>query len=187
MSPGQSVMLTNNGTATLNITSIAASTNFSETDNCGSSLPAGVSCTISVAFVPNAGGNLTGTLSITDNAPGSPQMVTLNGVGTAVKLVPGAMSFNCTGSCQSRTATLTNLGATVLSVTSITITSNKQGVNGHGGFAQMNNCGTSLGAGQSCSITVSFIGDFNFQYIGELIIQDSGGTQEVSLHGFLNP
>jgi hypothetical protein len=183
-SPSQPVTLNNNGTATLNITSIAASANFSETDNCGSSLPAGSSCTINVTFVPIDGGKLTGTLSITDNAPGSPQTVTLNGVGTAVTLAPNNMSFTCIPFCQPRVAMLTNHGATPLSISSITITSNRGGVNDHGGFAQTNNCPASLPAGQSCSFRVTFIGQrSNFEYIGALIVQDSDGQQEVSLHG----
>jgi hypothetical protein len=186
-SAGSALTLSNDGTATLNITSIAASANFSETDNCGSSLPAGSSCTITVTFVPLADGKLAGTLSITDNAPGSPQTVALNGVATIVKLVPDAMFFNCTGFCQSQKATLTNTGATALAITSFTITSNKEGPNGHVGFAQMNNCPASLPAGQSCTITVSFVGDFNFKYIGALTVQDTDGMQQVSLHGFLNP
>jgi hypothetical protein len=190
ISPAQSVMLTNYGTATLNITGIAATTNFGETDNCGLSVAAGTSCTISVTFAPGAVDNLAGTLSITDNAPGSPQTVSLNGVGTVVTLVPDSIGFNCTATCQSKTTTLTNTGATTLSITSITITSNKPpGVGAHVGFAQTNNCATSLGAGQSCSITVSFVGDFEFQYIGALLVNDNGGgsPQTVSLSGFLTP
>ena len=174
MSPAQSVTLSNNGTATLNITNIAASANFSETDNCGSNLAIGGSCNINATFVPTVGGNLAGTISITDNAPGSPQTVTLSGVSTAVTLVPNSITFNCSlAICESRTAQLTNLGATPLSIQSITITSNKAGVNDHGGFAQTNNCGTSLGAGQACSFTVSFVGQGNFKYTGALIVQDS--------------
>jgi hypothetical protein len=186
VSPAQSVTLSNNGTATLNITNIAASANFSETDNCGSNLAIGGSCNINATFAPTVGGNLAGTISITDNAPGSPQTVTLSGVSTAVTLVPNSIAFNCSlANCQSRTAQLTNLGATPLSINSITITSDKAGVNDHGGFAQTNNCGTSLGAGQACSFTVSFVGQGNFKYTGALIVQDSAGQQQVTLHGFL--
>ena len=51
----QTVKLTNGG-LTLNITSIAVTgtnaTDFSQTHTCGSSLPPGASCTISVTFTP---------------------------------------------------------------------------------------------------------------------------------------
>jgi len=82
-SPALSITVTNYGTAALNITSIAATANFGETDNCqGSSLASGANCTINVTFTPGGAGNLAGTLSITDNAAGSPQTVTLSGTGT---------------------------------------------------------------------------------------------------------
>jgi hypothetical protein len=190
ISPAQSVQLTNYGTTTLNIAGIAATTNFGETDNCGSSLAAGASCSIGVSFAPGTTDNLAGTLSITDNAPGSPQTASLSGTGTVVKLVPSRLRFNCTTTnCPSRTVTLTNTAATALSISGIAITSNKAGSNGQVGFAQTNNCPTSLGAGQSCTITVGFVGDFNFSYKGTLSVQDNGGgsPQTVSLSGYLTP
>jgi hypothetical protein len=59
-------------------------------------------------------------------------------------------------------------------------------VNDHGVFSQTNNCTPSLGAGQFCSITVNFIGAFNFTYKGALTVNDDGGGggQIVSLRGF---
>ena len=55
-SPAQSVTLTNTGPIALTISSIAASEDFLQKNNCGSSLPAGASCTIKVAFNPSAQG-----------------------------------------------------------------------------------------------------------------------------------
>jgi hypothetical protein len=89
-----SIMLSNSGTATLSITNIASSTNFTETNNCGSSLASGANCAISVTFTPDATGSLNGTLSITDNAIGSPQTVSLSGTGAA-----GTTQETLTGSC----------------------------------------------------------------------------------------
>ena len=54
--------------------SIAANT-------CGQSLPAGGTCSVTVAFNPAQVGTLTGTLVANDNAFGSPQVVTLTGTG----------------------------------------------------------------------------------------------------------
>ncbi|MGC2638503.1 MAG: choice-of-anchor D domain-containing protein [Acidobacteriaceae bacterium] len=82
-SAAQSVTLTNSGTAALSITSIAASGNFSESNACGSSLAIGANCQISITFVPASAAPLTGTLTITDNAPSSPQTVSLSGTGVA--------------------------------------------------------------------------------------------------------
>ncbi len=78
-----SVVLNNYGTATANIVHIAATASFAETDNCVPSLASGAICTIKVTFTPGAAGNVTGTLSISDDAPGSPQTVSLSGTGSA--------------------------------------------------------------------------------------------------------
>src|ERR1700731_4241513 len=108
------------------ITSIVASGDFSQTNTCDSSVAAGASCTIDVAFNPTKIGSRTGTLSITDNAPGSPQTVSLKGTGTVVRLNPSSLTFHChnqpTNTCPPppQTTTLTNTGSTALSISSIT-------------------------------------------------------------------
>jgi Pro-kumamolisin, activation domain/Abnormal spindle-like microcephaly-assoc'd, ASPM-SPD-2-Hydin len=56
---------------------------FSKTKTCGSYLFLGGSCTITVTFKPKAVGSASGTLSIADNAAGSPQTVSLSGTGTS--------------------------------------------------------------------------------------------------------
>ncbi len=54
---------------------------FTETNTCPASLAADAFCTISVTFTPSAATKQTGTLVITDNANGSPQMMPLSGRG----------------------------------------------------------------------------------------------------------
>ncbi len=81
----QTVNLTNSGNTTLNITSISiGGTNggdFAQSNTCGASVASGGGCTISVTFTPSATGTRVGTLTITDNASGSPQTVSLTGSG----------------------------------------------------------------------------------------------------------
>ena len=85
-SAAQNVTLTNNGTATLNISSIAITGanngDFSETNTCGASVAAAANCTISVTLKPTATGNRAASVTITDDAAGSPQAVALTGTGT---------------------------------------------------------------------------------------------------------
>jgi hypothetical protein len=83
-SPAMSVALSNHGNATLNIVQIAAtpSASFAEKGNCVPSLASGATCTISVTFTAGASGDTTGMLSISDDAPGSPQTVFLSGTGS---------------------------------------------------------------------------------------------------------
>src|SRR5439155_13224105 len=92
-SAAQLATLTNTGTTTLTISSIAASGDFVQKNNCGSSVPAGASCTIKVAFRPSAKGVLTGSVTITDDAADSPQTIKLKGTGTVVQLSPSALDF----------------------------------------------------------------------------------------------
>jgi hypothetical protein len=80
-SAAQTVKLTNTGNVSLTIFSITAFTDFSQTNTCGTNLSAGANCTISVTFKPKATGTRTGSLSILDNATGSPQIVGLSGTG----------------------------------------------------------------------------------------------------------
>jgi centrosomal CEP192-like protein len=81
-SPPKSVTLTNTGTGTLSISAITASGDFAVAGNtCGSQLSAGSSCIVSVTFTPTTQGTRRGTLSFTDDAPASPQSVSLTGTG----------------------------------------------------------------------------------------------------------
>lgn len=90
-SAAESIRLSNSGTATLSITSIAATGDFAETNTCTATLAPGASCKISVTFMPGANtGDLAGTLSVTDNAAGSPQTVALSGTG-----ISGTLDGEC--------------------------------------------------------------------------------------------
>ena len=96
-SAAQPVTVQNNGSAPATFSSIATTGDFTQTNNCGSTLAASASCTVSVTFSPAANGTRTGTLTISSNDPAGPQSVSLSGVGGVViapALVPG---FNLVG------------------------------------------------------------------------------------------
>jgi len=80
-SPAQIVTLTNIGGKSLNLTQIAASGDFAETNTCNTSLAVGSSCQISVTFTPTASGSRAGSITIKDNAAGKGQTVPLSGIG----------------------------------------------------------------------------------------------------------
>ncbi len=88
----QMVMLTNTGTATLNITSIVlggavpGDYAFDPSTTCplsGGQVAAGDTCVIAVTCTPSDVGTRAAQVNISDNAAGSPQTVPLTGVGTA--------------------------------------------------------------------------------------------------------
>jgi hypothetical protein len=179
-SAAQAVTLSNYGTTTLSITRIVASGDFSQSNTCGSSLAAGASCKISVTFDPTRSGTRTGTVSVTDNAPGSPQTVSLKGTGTVVELNPTSLNFGTVSVGQSKTLAtiLTNVGSTTLSITSITLTGSSE-------FSQTNTCDGSVGAGKSCTISVTFKPTGAGAVSGNVSISDNGGAspQQVGLSG----
>ncbi|HEY6293675.1 MAG TPA: choice-of-anchor D domain-containing protein, partial [Terriglobia bacterium] len=186
VSSKQSVTLTNTGNATLNITSISTSGDYSESSNqCGSSLAPAASCTINVTFKPTAGGTRSGTLSVTDNAYGSPQTVSLTGIGLApqVQLSPASLTFglqvvNTTSPAQK--VTLTNTGTAALTINSIALNGSNPG-----SFAETNTCGSSVGAGSSCTISVTFAPVSPGSPTANVSVRDNatGSPQTVALSG----
>jgi 6-phosphogluconolactonase (cycloisomerase 2 family) len=79
ISPTKNVTVTNNSGATINVSSIVKSGDFTETNTCGGGIGAGKSCTVSVGFAPTSGGSILGSILITDGATNSPQIVNLSG------------------------------------------------------------------------------------------------------------
>jgi len=177
------IILTNSGTGTLTVSSIVASGNYAESNTCGSSVAAGAHCTISVTFHPTAAGSRTGSVKITDNASGSPQAVSLAGVGTAVKLAPSSLNFagqKVGTTSAAKVVTLTNVGSTTLTITGITLNGAHPA-----DYHQTHSCGSSLLAGKSCTISVTFHPIAKGGRAADVSIADNGGAspQSVPLSG----
>jgi hypothetical protein len=109
----QTVTVTNVGTQPLTISSVVASSDFGESDNCTKApLQPNTNCVINVTYSPTTAGSALGALTITDNVPGSPQVVLLSGTG----LTP---DFSITAQPSSATVVAgqaTTIGLTVSSV-----------------------------------------------------------------------
>ena len=187
----QVVGLQNTGTATLTFTGAgititgANAGDFSQTNTCGASVSAGANCSINVTFKPIATGARSASLSINDDATGSPQTVPLSGTGVApvVSLSPTSLSFGSqpvgtSGAAQN--VTLTNSGNAALTITSIAI----NGANS-GDFAETNTCGASVAASANCSISVTFKPTATGNRAASVTITDdaTGSPQAVSLTG----
>ena len=167
----QTVTLTNYGTDTLIITGSSIQGDFGQTRHCGDSLAPKASCTFEVNFTPKAIGNLSGRLSITDNAPGGTQTVSLAGVSTEVELNPSSLYFHCTSEEQTK---LTNVGSSALIISGITLTGSSE-------YTETNNCGNSVERGGSCVIKVTL--NSGGRPTGDVSISDNGGAspQQVNL------
>lgn len=116
-SASQAITLSNTGNAALSITSISItgtnSGDFSETNTCGTSVAQSATCTITVVFNPTAAGNRTASISIADNATGSPQTASLT--GTAAPAPAG--SFTLSSNPGSISVAAGASGSTTLTVT----------------------------------------------------------------------
>jgi len=89
------ITVTNTGNANLTFTNISASGDFTQSNSCLTSpngLSANSTCTITITFTPTATGARAGAVTITDNAPASPQSITLSGNGTDITIVPASGS-----------------------------------------------------------------------------------------------
>jgi len=181
-SVAKTVTLANQGSVALSVSRIAASGDFAATDTCVPSLAAGAECAILVTFTPTAPGTHAGFLTITDNAASSPQTVALTGSGvakpaaslSASSLAFGNQRVHTTGSSQ--TVSLSNPGNAPLEISSIDVT---------GDFAATYNCPASLGAGASCTISVSFTPATSGSQVGSLSVTDNAADspQAVALTG----
>jgi hypothetical protein len=186
--------LSNTGTASLNniVTSLTGAnpSDFAITSGanaCGSTLAAGSSCSIYVTFTPASATSFSATLSVADNASGSPQTSTLTGAGTApAASLTSSLSFPNTtvGTTSSAlAATLSNTGNGTLN----NIVASLTGAN-PSDFAittGANACGSTLAAGSSCSIYVTFTPAAATSFTATLSVADnaSGSPQTAPLTG----
>jgi len=155
-SSAKQFMLTNTGDAALTVANIAASGDFAQTNNCGTSVGIGASCTVNVTFTPALSGMRSGAVTINDNAAGNPQMVSLTGTGIAPIVALGGASLSFGGQIVGGTSgaqmvSLSNTGTAPLTIAGIAITGTNSG-----DFAQTNTCGGSLAVATNCTISVTF-------------------------------
>jgi phospholipase C len=161
----QAAVLTNYGSTPLTISNIAASGDFTQTNNCGSSVPANSNCTITITFSPRAVGNRFGKVTVHDSDPSSPQKLTLTGVGETVSAAPVALNFSdqpLGTSSDPQIVTITNQGGGTVLLSGTSCPGNVScgvsiaGIYDFGDFSQTNNCGISLAPHGSCTVQVTF-------------------------------
>jgi phospholipase C len=193
----QSVTLNNLAGGPLSITNLAITGDFSQTNTCGTLVPANSACTLKVTFTPTATGSRFGAITITDSDAGSPHSLNLTGTGTDVSLTPSTITFAAQPvgtSSNPVTVTFKNKGTVPLSITSITLTGTPStadelddsypGVPTNN-FTETSNCAATLAAGASCTIQVSFTPTQTGTFSASVSISDSenDSPQVISLSG----
>ncbi len=162
-SPTQVFSIVDIGGQTLNINSISITgtdaSSFSQSNTCTPTLAPNASCSVSVTFTPASAGPLSATLQVSDNAPGSPQTLVLNGTGVAaapaVTLLPGSLDFGTVtqGTSISLNSSVKNSGAAPLHITSVVL----GGTNPNDFNVSSPACNTAIAVNSTCTITVTFV------------------------------
>ncbi len=182
--PVQKVTIFNAGAAAATIGAISASSGFTVTPDaskpCGTTLnlstptDANVWCQVDVSFRAPSTGITTGTLTIPSNQPGNPTVLQLvgstgaNNVITPPTVTPTSLAFgsiNVGSTTAAQTLTVTNPGASAITISSVVASI---------GFSQTNTCGTSLAAGASCTASVKFSPTAGGFQSGSVAITNSG-------------
>jgi hypothetical protein len=191
-SGNQIFSVTNTGSSSLKITAVATSdtTQFPITSNAcsGKTLAAGTDCLVGVAFKPSSTGSITGSITVTDNATNSPQSLPLSGTGVipTASLSATTLTFAQQGvgsTSPSQSVTLSNTGTGALLITSVTVSGADAS-----DYALINPCGSSLAAGTSCKLSVTFTPKATGTRTATITIDDnsglvSGASQTVALTG----
>jgi hypothetical protein len=179
-SAAQNVVVANTGGTPSPLSAPVLTGDFQVTANtCASTLAAGASCTVSVAFTPTASGVRNGTLAVADSA--GTQTASLTGTGNAPAtdaLAPLVLTFaaqqvGTTSATQQ--VSLTNSGDVALTLVSAGISS--------GPFTAVSACGASLAARSTCAINVAFVPTATGAASGVLTVSDQFHSQTVALSG----
>ena len=177
-SAAQTVTLANIGTAPLSISGIAASGDFSQTNTCAGTLPAGQTCVVTVAFAPSAAGSRTGSVAF--NFASSSKTVSLAGIASLVAVSPTALNFGTVKTSDrgtSLTVTVSNPGVAAAGISSVTLKAAAV-------YRVSNACPATLPVGASCSVKVTFTPQTNKYYTGTLTVTDASGVaQQVAITG----
>ena len=180
-SAAQTVTLTNNSSTALTI-SFMASGNYSAVGSgispcvSGGMLSGNAACTISATFSPTQNAAANGVVVVSYNGALSPLQVTLSGSGSggttaALTVSPASLSFGNTviGGSASRTVTVKNSSNASVTITAIS----SSGGDYTAVPGSTKPCGGTLGAGLSCTITVTFNPSINGTIKGSVAIANS--------------
>jgi len=181
--------LYNSGVASLKPTVKISPSDYAATgDTCPKSLTNGSSCTVSVTFSPKDINSRNGSISFSDNATVTAQVITLAGVGTEVNISPDPVAFGSVahGTSKTLTATIQNLSGGSFPAHAMTF--NSIAVSGTDFSLTKNACPVNpktLAAGASCTVTVQFAPGGTGNFTGTLTLTDNGGgsPQKIALSG----
>ena len=152
-----------------------------QSTTCLNTLNSGASCNILVAFRPSAGGGRSATLAVNTNALNSPHLAALTGIGTTpLTITPTNVTFGSTNvglTSAPQQVTIRNNQAVGVTFAPVSVT---------GDFALDvvgTTCGTTLGAAQSCVISLTMRPTVAGPRTGSLVITSGTTSSPIALSG----
>lgn len=181
-SPAQTITVTNTGNASLTVSQVATTGDYNETNSCtAAAIAPGLTCTISVRFLPTTTGSRTGVLTVYGNVSGGQATALLSGTGSpaaAVILTPLNLAFASTNV----NATSTSQNITISNTGGVTITLQPPSLTGDFRLTA-NTCGATLDTSSGCTVSIAFTPTASGARTGTFTITDDAGTQTASLIG----
>jgi hypothetical protein len=181
-SDAQTLSLTNSGDLALNSITATATGPFQISSTCGGQLAGHASCSIRVIFAPAQPGNMTGTLSVSDEL--RTQTVSLTGTAVtpaALSVVPSSISFSAqqAGVASAPQAiTVSNTGAAAMANLGFQLS----GPAAASYSISATNCGAALNAASSCTAQVVFTPSATGVVAAMLVVSSStSGVTPVSI------
>lgn len=153
------VTISNVGGTAVSVSGVVSSnaSEFAIASNSCTTVSAGASCIVGVTFRPSVAGARNATITVTSNAVGSPQAISVSGIGTAVS-ASGQLSMSATLNFASQAVattsaasgvTVTNVGGTAVSVSSVASSNPAE-------FTVVSNTCATVNVGSTCAIGVTF-------------------------------
>jgi hypothetical protein len=178
------VVITNTGSADLKITQVSSTGTGISLSGLAApvTISAGQSSTLTAQFAPQTAGAVTGSISLTTNASGSPTVVALSGTGVAatstLSVSPGSLSFGNVnvGGSANQTITITNTGNSSTNVSQI-------GVTGTGLTVSGVTAPLTLAPSQNATLTVQFSPTSTATTNGTISVVTQSGTTPVGVTG----
>ena len=127
-----------------------------------------------MTFTPTRKAARNGTLTFVDDAPDSPQTVTLKGTGQSISVSPASLNFGTValGNVSSQqNFVLTNVGPATVTFTGFAFA----GTAASDYLISENTCGTTIAPGATCSVGVQFKPTHTGKRNAKLNVKNNGG------------
>jgi hypothetical protein len=180
LTKSQNFIVTNTGTASLTIAQLSVTGSAYSASGLATpaTLTPGSTATFSVLFAPTTAGSLAGSVSLSSNAPNSPNSLALSGTGVASSVTlsanPTSLSFASVnaGSSSSKNVTVTNSGNSSLTISQITVNAKDFTASGIA-------TPVALASGQSAVMSVSFKPTASENVTGNITVSSSQGSSAI--------